>query len=62
MEDEPRSGSARASGTSRMAQWGRRLETTKVGPATVAIFIAVLGVFCAVAAGIGYVMHHLPMR
>ena len=57
MDDTPRT-----NGSSRITQWGRRLETTKVGPGTVVIFILVLGLFCAAAAGIGYLMHHLPQR
>ena len=55
-------GSPDLKGGSRLAQWGRRLETTKVGPGIVVGFIALLGVFCLAAAGVGYLIHHLPGR
>ncbi len=44
---------------SRLTQTAKRLESTKVTPLTVVLFIGALAVLSFAAAGVGYVAHHL---
>ena len=39
--------------------WAKRLDNPKITVWTVVGFIAILGLLCAVAAGVGYVTHGL---
>ena len=45
-----------------LSQWAARQATRKVGLGTIVVFIGLLGVFCLLASGIGYLTHHLRVR
>jgi hypothetical protein len=47
---------------SALSQWASDLATRKVGVGTVVVFIGLLGVFCLMASGIGYLVHHMRVH